>query len=752
MADEFDAQVTPAIRGAIETLKAHPAVLDAQVIGERNGVWAVIAHISVNLPSRAAAAGRSENGVLASEEVLVAFPANFPTAAPRFTLRADFPTNLPHIYPHSAGDPVPPCITVGDQRDILHDEGIYRLIVQLSDWLDRAAIDELTNNEQGWEPSRRDAKFNVLQIDPDSLVPSNPPGPPLGGWRMFMCPTLSWDDRTMSLTWKGYMHKGGLSSEWMAKTVQQQKTWERGLDGVAPILVCWPTSGGPNGAPVDITYKADTVQTLAQMAARATELGCRVSVDDFVSNFNRLVVNERNRGRLHIFFVFPIRRPIHIIGQKTPYEMLAYRVELAMPERLDVGSDKPVTMIAFNTPIGAALLKRTSGLSERSTAQYVFAGCGSLGSKLVMHVARAGIRPSLLIDSKIVVAHNAARHTLLPDDVARLSGKARRLSQIVASFGRRAPTIFEDDLRKLDFTDIRYRGAFAGDEAFVVNTTGSPAVRNFLTQAPISARVVEAALVNRGHAAFMTIEGPQRTPTSTELMYHCYERMRKAGILRSSEDAENHTLDIGVGCHSVTIAMSDARVSLVAAGVGQKLLQIDDAGRPPTGIAALAMIGDDGMSIQWNSDSVGATQIAKVYDSNEWTVRVLDAAHRQIVDNVAQYPGLESGGLIVGSVSVLTREIFITGTIPAPSDSQRSAARFVLGVEGREDAIRRYQASANGTLWCLGTWHSHLQPSGPSQMDRDTAALLDGQLKHAAVLLIRHPEGYAALVREGSAN
>ena len=102
-------------------------------------------------------------------------------------------------------------------------------------------------------------------------------------------------------------------------------------------------------------------------------------------------------------------------------------------------------------------------------------------------------------------------------------------------------------------------------------------------------------------------------------------------------------------------------------------------------------------------------------------------------------------------MSPRSREIFITDVLPASPDSTRSPARFVLGVEGTLDTIRGYEAFGGHTLWCLGTWHSHLAVSGPSQMDRDTAKLLDGQIRHAAVLLIRHPQGYAALVRDGTA-
>jgi hypothetical protein len=741
--------LTPEISAAIDTVRAHPAVLSAEIAGNRDAVVCVVAQFSVNLPSRAAAAGESENGVRGTEEVFIFFPKSFPVSAPQFRLRADFPTNLPHIYRHAVGDLVPPCITVGDQRDVLHEEGIYRLVVQLSDWLDKAAVGQLTNNEQGWEPSRRDAKFNFLEIESDSLVPSNPP---LGGWRLYACPTISSDDGERSRTTKGQRITSALSREWLERLLAAQKRWESGLIGVAPVVVCWPSRETAQGARIDDTYKADTVQSFAQMAERASELSCRVALDDFLSNFNRVAKSSRLRGTLPVFFVFPIRRPLNVIGQYTPYEMLAYRLDLTIPGQLQVTSEQPVTQIAFWTPLGPALLRRTSGRKDApNRAKFAFAGCGSLGSKVVMHVVRAGLQPSLLMDGKIMVPHNTARHALLPLDADAQVGKADRLASIIRTFGLEAPDVFGNDLRKLDFADKRHQPHFESESAFIVNTTGSAAVRHFLTGAPFSARVVEAALVNRGAGAYLTIEGAGRCPSTSELMYHGYEQMREAGLLASIEGRENHILDVGVGCHSVTVAMSDATVSLVAGGVGQKLLRIDSDGAPDAGTVAIAKVGDDGMSIQWNSEGVGATHVARVYHSEGWTVRVLNRAHEEIVADVSQYPGLESGGLIVGSVSTLTREIFVTATLPAPGDSTRSAGRFVLGVEGRAQTIQAYQDSAHGTLWCLGTWHSHLVPSGPSQMDLDTAALLDGQLRHAALLLIRHPEGYAAVVREGLA-
>lgn len=737
----------PILQGAIRLLEAHPAVETVTVSEPRGGGAEVRAVFRVNLPSRWAAQGQSPTGVRALEEVLVQFGVDFPTSAPRFTLRADFPTGLPHIYPHKKGERVPPCITFGDKRDVLHSDGMYRLADQMSNWLDKAALDTLTNNEQGWEPSRRDVGFNLLQVDPIALIPKKRP---FGGWRMFSC-FGCWTENGRFSVASGPRPESPVEKlVWLQDILKTIRVNDGLRTGRVPLVFLWPQAGEDGLPQVHEKYKADTVSTFAELAHQASDWGCRVALDDFLSNINPVFADRGHVGKIMLFLVFPVRRPLHIIGTQSDFEMIAYRMSVDLPSKLSVTDTTPVTPVSFHSPVSATLLRRTSALEKPShDVHLVFAGCGSLGSKLAMHTARAGIRPALLIDERFLVAHNVARHALLPEDVASLQGKAARLAKIIGEFGCDAPQVYERDIRGLDFDSAKFRKNFSDERSVVVNTTGSPAVRHYLTTAPFSARVLEGALVNHGAGAIMTLEGPARNPNSQDLAYHCYERLREVGLLREAPHAEESVLEIGVGCHSVTMPMSDARVSLVAAGIGQKLLEYDQSGLPESGVAAAATVGSDGMSISWSADDLGPTYFARVHDGGHWKVRVLDPAHKQIVADVARYPEVESGGLIVGSVSALTREIFVTGLLPAPPDSIRSATRFVLGVEGRAQMIEAYETSGARTLWCLGTWHSHLAVSGPSQMDRDTAALLDGQLRHAAVLLIRHPDGYAALVREG---
>jgi hypothetical protein len=750
MVAEVPEGVSIQVLDALEMINAHHA---ADVVGvklEDSGRVVASVDISVNLPTRAAAVGYSKTGVRAVERVEISFPPTFPNYGPRFSLREDFPANLPHIYQHQAGQRVPPCITFGTISDVVHSEGMFQLIVQMVDWLNKAATDELTNQDQGWEPGRLldVSAWNVLTLDPDALVVD---AIPWGQWQMYMCEGSSQRDRKFSYTENGRLYTGELTRDWYRKElVGKRLESDNSIHGPVPVVVCWPAAKDEHGAPVDSVYRANTVRNVGDLSARADELGCKAAYDDFLAKFNKCSKYLSDEARLQLIFVFPIRRPVHVIGCTSSYEMVAYRFEQGVPGLVGANKLLKVDSIAFRTPASRDLLRRASGLkTDVDKIAFSFVGCGSVGSKLVMSLARAGIRPLLLADEKMLAGHNVARHTLLPVDAKDFAGKAARLAEHVESFGLVKPQIFVSDIRTFDFgllpEDAR------GDDAVVVNSTGSPMVRDVLTRRSIDARVLETAFVNRGEAAFLTLEGVDRNPTSADLMYDCYERMRAAGLLHGPVSEKEHLLDIGVGCHSVTIAMSDAHVSLVTAGVAQKLLTMNEAGLSDSGMAGIATFDPDGMSVRWQLDDVGATHVATLHESDEWVVRILHRAHVKIQADVAKYPHVETGGMIVGSVSHLTREIFISDVLDAPPDSKRSAVRFDLGTDGRAEAIEQYQASGAQTLWWLGTWHSHLSLTAPSQMDLDTADEFTGQLRGAAVLLIHHPGGYAAVVRKGSA-
>ncbi len=153
----------------------------------------------------------------------------------------------------------------------------------------------------------------------------------------------------------------------------------------------------------------------------------------------------------------------------------------------------------------------------------------------------------------------------------------------------------------------------------------------------------------------------------------------------------------------------------------------------------------------WIRREIIPTHLVSLEASTGWNVRVGAQAHAKIIEDVTNWPNVETGGILMGRISEAGRSIHIVDVLPAPPDSSRSADEFVLGTGGVKTAIRSYTDRAGGTLYCLGTWHSHLAVSGPSGLDHATATTVALARLAPSVLLIRTPGGYRGVLADNLA-
>lgn len=156
-----------AVKRAVRLIRAHPRVADVEDRLETD--FTIIAHIDTGLGNRWRARGFSDNGVLAVEPLTFQFSDLYPIDPPIVTLRSDFDRSHPHLLPTPASAPPRPCYIDGSPRDLIRLRGPQALIVQLADWLEKAARAELINPTQGWEPVRRDHLDDYVEVDPDAL-------------------------------------------------------------------------------------------------------------------------------------------------------------------------------------------------------------------------------------------------------------------------------------------------------------------------------------------------------------------------------------------------------------------------------------------------------------------------------------------------------------------------------------------------------------------------------------------------------
>ena len=120
----------------------------------------------------------------------------------------------------------------------------------------------------------------------------------------------------------------------------------------------------------------------------------------------------------------------------------------------------------------------------------------------------------------------------------------------------------------------------------------------------------------------------------------------------------------------------------------------------------------------------------------------------KIREETARWPTVETGGVLVGRLSEVSRTIHVVDVLEAPEDSSRTPGKFVLGTKGLRRQLQAYSESVDWSLYCLGTWHNHLTDTGPSLQDRATATAVSLARVVPSVLLICAPHGFHALLAD----
>lgn len=727
---------------ALNQMAAHPAVRSLRVMATEP-VATVELLIDAGLPSRWKAEGASPNGVRAEEPVTVRFGAGFPAAAPRFYLRSDFDRSHPHIQPRSAIGLPEPCISAVSPDELLRARGIHGLLDQLALWLERAARVELIAPTQGWEPTRRDHIDDIVVVDT--------------GW----LPTLPKRDaetRIFEAIFSTFQKEAGTAYGIVAltRTTPLRPTFVHDLAAQPRRTICLTAWSGklPSGQPfVAAKYEPETVTDIASLQARAHRLGCGPQIASSLQMLQSRLGADRFRIPIPVAIIMMARRPCPVIGQNSIWELLPYIIEVSGGDDLGPASTKPVRLAMHRDAISPALLRRASGDTGPETPKpWTLLGCGSVGSHIALTLARAGRAPAHVVDKAWMAPHNFARHALLPispHEGMVLLPKSFLLSEAIAALGQSARA---HDVNLLTARQQLPRSAVSPrDVALLVNATGSLAVRDALAAdgADTRTRAAETCLFANGRVAYLGLEGPECNPSIADLAANVYRLFSEhAPVAHLVADEGPVELSIGQGCASLTMPMSDARLSAMAAPMAERIAAWHANGLPATsGQILIGALDDDGMSVRWQQHEVQPWTVLRSR-TRDITVRVAPDAGRKISEAVTARPGVETGGVLIGRWSDVTSTFHVVDVLMAPADSIFSRDLFVLGTNGLTEAITDIVSRSRGALYPLGTWHNHLVDSGPSHIDRRAAQMLAREQHIPVLLLIHTPGGYRFLTAE----
>ena len=758
------------IRRHLDLIQQHPRVLEVGTPFWRDDeqCFAVIAEFDIQLPSRRRAAGMSRSGVRAVEPVTLVFPASYPLHAPKIYLRSDFPRTFAHIQPGRPDAPPEPCILDGDLDELFHVQGLWFILKQLADWLEKAACDRLINPVQGWEPVRRDNLEDIVVADLGFLRSQCLRQPQHD---FFFFEYLEYlKSNNGKLHNKPTLLAGQISNQQVRLSPARVNAWEQCFSrhslqeawaGKSIAILATPGKDSAGKPHITSQYEAETVTDVQALYTQAEKYGCKQSLASALLWLEKYIKKIPFSLSVPVVIVLGARRPFHLIGESSNIELVPYWLEIRFPQMLSDGEATPVFPLGLQQAVSEDLLRSFSNEPEPLEAKSIaLIGCGSLGSKIAIHLARAGQAPGTVVDKGYLSPHNAARHALLPEmgvmQLDWMRPKAHAVASAINSLEQATKALLADVSQIGHDRELR-KTLFPKRIKTIINATASITVREALAQVPVhemKARVLETALFAQGQVGLMSLEGPGRNPDTLDLLALAYQLMHDEEEVRPlvfQQPGAAQYNATGQGCGSLTMRISDARISQFAAAMTQRITGlIKEKSAHDTGLLFLGKLGEDGISLNWQRHEVAAVQIVPMDNDSDWHIRVSDRAHQKILSECSKFPTVETRGILLGRVSQSRQSFLVTDVMSAPSDSKRMPEKFILGVEGVPEAVAEYMEATNNTLYCLGTWHSHLRPIGPSAEDYKTAAVLAKLQAMMSAMLIYTPDGYKGVFADRS--
>lgn len=716
-------------------------------VGEVSAQLELELNVEMPLPMRAA--GVSDNGVLRKEIVSVRLSEGYPWKSPTFYLRHDFPRALPHLQPGPLDHPPRPCLVDGSPDEYfcqfgLVEAGIFHLIHQMVVWLQRAAVGALIDKKQGWEPTLRRNLSNAVVLNAEfarNLVDRN------GGFKFLRaCFFRSGHDSDTLAGSATALISSSTETTPLKRddaTLFTSRTLPSSAVGNTIVALVWAGKKPDGSDRIIDQYVPETVGNLEDLTKRAYELGCRAQIDAVISSLERSFEGCTLLPPVPVGVVICIQRPIHLIGSDSNIEILPYIIEIRGTSKRQTlfakGASEPVAPAGHLHDTNPDLLRMVSGAPILPPVAML--GAGSVGSKIALHLAKAGAEIISVSDRAYLSPHNFARHGLVRAPLA--GNKARELTAELALLGQR--TIGEDiDLSRLRSAEVSRR-IIPETATIALNTTASLVVREAVVSADIGARVMEAALFGRGHGAMLLVEGSDRNPNLSDLAAELYTtRDGYTRALLTAPAVGLSEVQIGQGCSSLTMPMTDSRLSAMSGGLAEQIMAVAPE-LPMEGQLHVATTSPESSETVWTQSVVLPFLVIPIEGTGGWTFRISARVLEKICSDMAHYSSVETGGVLIGLASARLKSVTVVDTLAAPSDSTRSASLFVLGTEGLKESIQKRHEESGKTLFDVGTWHSHLGNFGPSETDWTTARDLAGQRPPPSALLIATPDRYYGL-------
>jgi hypothetical protein len=406
--------------------------------------------------------------------------------------------------------------------------------------------------------------------------------------------------------------------------------------------------------------------------------------------------------------IHAIKRPKRLVGESGDVEFINFVINAAEFEVGKHDDDAEIISLAHIEPFSKNMAETLSG--ERRESQTLFLGGGSLGSKMILHDAKAGKSVIGVVDGDKYLEHNQARHVLSPNNVGE--NKAEAIIDKIKSF-------YQTDITD-GYIAYPYEAAYLWYEAFlkynwIVDTTASTAVQNWLVMKglPNQLNIARCELADEGRLGLLYIEGVNRNPRVDDLINLTYYRSVSNAYLQAWRERdstrEKLNLNIGQGCSSTTTVMPDDTISFHAS-IFSRLLHSEQS-RNSLGEAGLlyrSVLNIEGVpTLKSEQEYVKPFDVYNSLNGSGWEIRFLSGLKERLFSLSKEKGSVETGGVLVGVANYKTKTIHVFEIIVEPQDSKGSCSGFTRGVKGLPESIDLVKQKTGELIGYIGEWHSH---------------------------------------------
>jgi integrative and conjugative element protein (TIGR02256 family) len=405
-------------------------------------------------------------------------------------------------------------------------------------------------------------------------------------------------------------------------------------------------------------------------------------------------------------------------------EELAIKLDLRdqhhKPFHIPIGGHKshdletvPVNAIKPTYGLSKVFAQVLSGVRSDDPA-IVAVGAGSLGSQVIMNLARQGFGKWAVVDDDHLLPHNFPRHALVSqyEGMNKAVALASEIRQLLNDDLTATP--FPLDILQPDKYGEELSTAIGRADA-ILDLSASHAVARFLADASYTARRICAFLSPFATYLVILTEGQDRAVRLDDLEMQFKAALGENEHLQTVFADQPHPVGYAGSCRDASVQLPQDVIAIHAATAANFVKKrIFDVA--------------PGIDIwKWSdSESTLARFPLPIYavlaeQADDWKIRISDHAMQLMRFYRRRRLPNETGGVLLGRMDVDRKVVFVATVLPSPPDSAEWPTAYIRGAKGLRAQVDHWNNVAGGDMCYVGEWHSH--PDGcsthPSDNDRE---------------------------------